>query len=117
MLFLGGKSNGWQNFNLNHRKVIVETILMITSYFFLSKRIHVVFFSSNMGDSVSLHLKLAVLSEKMGENHSPVPEMNSVTKRANLMDTINKLSAGKADIADKKSTLDQLFGNPSIAQR
>ena len=39
-----------------------------------------------------------------------------VTKRANLMDTINKLSAARAEVMDKKSTLDQLFGNPSIAQ-
>ena len=41
----------------------------------------------------------------------------SIAKRANLMDTINKLSAIRAECADKKSTLDQLFGNPStIAQ-
>lgn len=31
------------------------------------------------------------------------------------MDTINKLSAAKAG-QDKRSTLDQLFGNPSVAQ-
>ena len=36
------------------------------------------------------------------------------TKRANLMDTINKLSAAAAS-ADKKSTLDQLFGSPASA--
>lgn len=54
--------------------------------------------------------------EKLSETNI-LSELSSVSKRANLMDTINKLSAAKADIADKKSTLDQLFGNPSIAQR
>ena len=55
-------------------------------------------------------------TEKLSETNI-LSELSSVSKRANLMDTINKLSAAKADIADKKSTLDQLFGNPSIAQR
>ena len=55
--------------------------------------------------------------EKISETNNILSELSSVSKRANLMDTINKLSAAKADIADKKSTLDQLFGNPSIAQR
>ena len=43
-------------------------------------------------------------------------ELASRNKRSNLMDTINKLSAARAENLDKKSTLDQLFGNPSIAQ-
>ena len=42
-------------------------------------------------------------------------ELASRNKRSNLMDTINKLSAAKAG-QDKRSTLDQLFGNPSVAQ-
>ena len=42
-------------------------------------------------------------------------DLASRSKRSNLMDTINKLSAAKAG-QDKRSTLDQLFGNPSIAQ-
>ena len=42
-------------------------------------------------------------------------ELASRSKRSNLMDTINKLSAAKAG-QDKRSTLDQLFGNPSVAQ-
>ena len=43
---------------------------------------------------------------------SPAPE-TSVTKRANLMDTINKLSAARAESSkSKRSTLDQIFGVP-----
>ena len=42
-------------------------------------------------------------------------ELASRNKRSNLMDTINKLSAAKAG-QEKRSTLDQLFGNPSVAQ-
>ena len=42
-------------------------------------------------------------------------ELASRSKRSNLMDTINKLSAAKAG-QGKRSTLDQLFGNPSVAQ-
>ena len=42
-------------------------------------------------------------------------ELASRSKRSNLMDTINKLSAAKAG-KDKRSTLDQLFASPSTAQ-
>ena len=43
---------------------------------------------------------------------SPAPE-TTVTKRANLMDTINKLSAARAESSkSKRSTLDQIFGVP-----
>ena len=42
--------------------------------------------------------------------------IGAIAKRASLMDTINKLSAARAEIADKRSTLDQLFGNPTFAQ-
>ena len=46
---------------------------------------------------------------------------NNGSKRASLMDTINKLSAGhaagrSAEPGDRKSALDLLFGQPSIAQ-
>ena len=51
------------------------------------------------------------------EVRTPDNGSHNGSKRANLMDTINKLSAGRSQtVADKKSTLDQLFGNPSIAQ-
>jgi len=64
MLYLDGKSHGWQNFNSNHQKAIAETILMVTSFFFFTLKGYLLFFSSNIGDSVSLHLKLTVLRGK-----------------------------------------------------
>ena len=79
--------------------------------------------------SLPQHLKPIQQSEheengdKSGENISDTnlmfessPSLGSLpttTKRANLMDTINKLSAFRAECQNKKSTLDQLFGNPS----
>ena len=46
---------------------MVKTLLMVASTFYYSKRI-TVGSSSNICDSVSLHLKGAVFEEKMGEN-------------------------------------------------
>ena len=67
MLYLDGKIDGWQTFDFNHKKAIVKTLLIVASTFYYSKMITVVF-SSKIGDSVSLHLKLAIFEEKMGEN-------------------------------------------------
>jgi hypothetical protein len=36
MLYLDGKSDGWQNSNLNHWKTIVETLLMVAEAFYYS---------------------------------------------------------------------------------
>lgn len=72
--------------------------------------------------SLPPHLKPINHPEEAAENISDPAKLfeggaPSIAKRANLMDTINKLSAIRAECADKKSTLDQLFGNPStIAQ-
>ena len=43
MPYLGGKSDCWKIFNWNHRKAIVETLLMVTSSFYFSKIIPVIF--------------------------------------------------------------------------
>ena len=67
MLYLDGKSDGWQTFNLNHQKVIVKMLLMVTSTLHYSKRVTFLL-NLNLDDSVSLHLKCAVFKEKMGEN-------------------------------------------------
>jgi len=34
MLYLDGKSNCWQNFNLHHRKAIEKTLLMVAGSFY-----------------------------------------------------------------------------------
>ena len=57
------------------------------------------------------------ISDDINGASAEVKTPDNGSKRANLMDTINKLSAVRSQTStDKKSTLDQLFGNPSFAQ-
>ena len=65
---------------------------------------------------IGLSSQIKHLSPEPSQTEAGLGAVPLVAKRANLMDTINKLSAARAENLDKKSTLDQLFGNPSIAQ-
>ena len=63
MLNLDGTNNDWLIFNLNHQNAFVKALSVVTclfKYFFFN--IFVVF-NTSIGDSVSLHLKYAVLKE------------------------------------------------------
>ena len=67
MLYLDGKSDGWQTFSLNHQKAIVETLLMVTSTFYYSKSIPVVFWLKHGWFSFTSP-KISCFEKKFGEN-------------------------------------------------